>query len=77
LWHVANWENDSLNHWDFGGFGVPKFWDNPMYTYLVIPFYGQQVRLARTQCHQVTRSPRKMVKAKVGMVPAAEWMLEK
>jgi hypothetical protein len=25
LWHVANWENDSLNHWDFGGFGVPKF----------------------------------------------------
>ena len=18
LWHVANWENDSLNHWDFG-----------------------------------------------------------
>ena len=48
-----------------------------MYTYLVIPFYGQQVRPARTQCHQVTRSPRKMVKAKVGMVPAAEWMLEK
>ena len=46
LWHVANWENDSLNHWDFGvEYGVPKFLRQPhVYTYLVVPFLWPTAR---------------------------------